>query len=310
MSAPLLLGVDGGGTSTVAWLADATGVVLGRGLAGPSNSKAVGMPAALAALEQAVDEAFRSAGVPPRPVEVACLGLAGFGRPDDQRVLRDWSDGRHVARLLLPVTDGDLVIAAGTPDGWGVGVIAGTGSIAVGRDRGGRTARAGGWGPLIGDEGSAYAVVLTALRLVARRADGRDPAPAAPDPLTTHLLAALGTSDIPGLIPALHAPVMDRAQIAGLAPAVLAAAGEDPGVVDDVLAPAGRALAELVTAVARALGWTGGDLALACAGGFLLAAEAVMDALLGALRHAGYAPHVRPVTEPVSGAVILARNAL
>ena len=73
---------------------------------------------------------------------------------------------RHAGPIgLCSVNDGDLVVAAGTPEGWGVGLIAGTGSIAVGRAPDGRTARAGGWGHLIGDEGSAYGVVLDALRL-------------------------------------------------------------------------------------------------------------------------------------------------
>ena len=80
-----------------------------------------------------------------------------------------------------------MVIAAGTTEGWGVGVIAGTGSIAVGRTKDGQTARAGGWGHLIGDEGSAYSVVLDALRLVARRADGRDTQVVGRDPLTERM---------------------------------------------------------------------------------------------------------------------------
>ncbi|MDR3636587.1 MAG: BadF/BadG/BcrA/BcrD ATPase family protein [Isosphaeraceae bacterium] len=310
MNGPRLLGIDGGGTSTVAWLAEADGNVLGRGLAGPSNPKAIGVPAALAALEYAIDRAFHAAGESVREVDVACLGLAGFARPDDQRLLRDWAGGRPLSRRLLLVTDGDLALAAGTPEGWGVGVIAGTGSIAVGRDRDGRTARAGGWGPLIGDEGSAYAVVLAAFRRVVRRADGRDVRALEPDPLTSHLLAALGVAEIQGLIPALHAPVMDRARIAGLAPAVLAASEQDPTVVDDLLAPAGRELAQAVAAVARALGWTSGDLPLACAGGFLLAADAVRQGLLDELKRLGYVPSATAVAEPVRGAVILARHAL
>jgi len=310
MTVPLVLGVDGGGTSTVAWLAEAEGNVRGRGVAGPSNSKAVGVPSALAALESAIGEAFRAAGESPRMVEAACLGLAGFGRPDDQRLLHEWADGRALTRRLLPVTDGDLVVAAGTPEGWGVGVIAGTGSIAVGRDREGNRARAGGWGPLIGDEGSAYIVVLAALRAVVRRADGREARGPGPDPLTTHLLGALGAHDVAGIIPVLHAPGMDRTRIAGLAPAVLAAAEEDPSVVADLLDPAGRDLAETVMAVARSLGWGGGDLPLACAGGFLLAADPLMRAMLDHLERSGYVSQATPVPEPVRGAVILARNAL
>ena len=75
---PALLGVDGGGTSTTAWLADEAGQVLGQGRSGASNVKAVGADSALAALDGAIASAFAEAGHAPGPVEVACLGLAGF----------------------------------------------------------------------------------------------------------------------------------------------------------------------------------------------------------------------------------------
>ena len=110
------------------------------------------------------------------------------------------------------VNDGDLVVAAGTPEGWGVGVIAGTGSIAVGRATDGRTARAGGWGHLIGDEGSAYGVVLETLRLVARRADGRDPRPPGRDLLAERICTALGVAEVSQIVTTIYSPDFDRAQ--------------------------------------------------------------------------------------------------
>ena len=94
----------------------------------------------VAALDAAIRAVFDAAGLEPAPVDVACLGLAGFDRPDDRAVLAGWADEACVARRLVLVNDGDLVVAAGTPEGWGVGVIAGTGSIAVGRTPDGRTA--------------------------------------------------------------------------------------------------------------------------------------------------------------------------
>jgi N-acetylglucosamine kinase-like BadF-type ATPase len=304
----LLLGVDGGGTSTVAWLAAPGGRVLGRGLAGPSNAKAVGTVLARDALQSAIEGAFEDAGIPPAPADVACFGLAGFGRPEDQRELAAWNKGLGWAQRLLTVTDGDLVVAAGTPEGWGVGVIAGTGSIAVGRAPDGRTSRAGGWGHLIGDEGSAYAVALEALRLVARRADGRETSRAG-DVLTDRLCRALGVDAPAGVVSVLYSPDFGRTQIAALAPEVLAAADDDPDVSTRILRPAGRALAEQVSAVARALGWASGPLALATAGGFLLAAPAVALSMVNALVAGGYQVAATPVPEPVLGALLLAERA-
>jgi N-acetylglucosamine kinase-like BadF-type ATPase len=304
----LLLGVDGGGTSTEAWLAAPGGRVLGRGRAGPSNGKAVGNEAALRELDRAVRAAFDDAGRRFAPVEVACLGLAGFDRPDDRHVLTEWADAVGLSHRLVLVNDGDLVVAAGTPEGWGVGVIAGTGSIAVGRSPDGRTARAGGWGHLIGDEGSAYAVALAALRAVARRTDGRDPRPEGRDPLRDALCTAMGVAAPPQIVSTLYGPGFDRARIAALAPAVLDAARDDSEVVDQILRPAGLALAEMVLAVARALGLPPGSLPLATAGGFLLSAADVAQALLDGLARAGFSAVATPVPEPVRGAVVIAER--
>ncbi len=309
MSRPLLLGIDGGGTSTVALLGDLEGNELASGRSGPSNCKVVGMKAALEALDLAITRAFSALCEPARSVECACLGLAGFGRPADQEALRGWAREKALARFVTTVTDGDLVVAAGTSEGWGVGLIAGTGSIAVGRNRAGENARAGGWGPLMGDEGSAYSVVLAALRRIVRIADGRERSNKNPDPLTHKFFEALGITEPAGLVPAVYGAGVDRTMIAGWAPIVLSAVDEDPGILLEILEPAGRDLAEMVIAVARNLGILDGALPLALAGGFLLSATQVELSLLGTLRQAGYEPHVNRVAEPAQGGLVLARRA-
>jgi N-acetylglucosamine kinase-like BadF-type ATPase len=208
------------------------------------------------------------------------------------------------------VNDGDLVVAAGTPEGWGVGVIAGTGSIAVGRAKDGRTARAGGWGHLIGDEGSAYGIVLEALRLVARRADGRAPHPPGRDPLTERVCAALGVTEASQIVTTIYSPEFSRARIASLAPEVLAACTEASETGEQLLIPAGAALAETVAAVARSLGWASGVLPLGVAGGFLLSAAIVRKGMVDDLSRRGYQVAMTPVADPVRGAVILAERVI
>lgn len=309
-SAPVLLGIDGGGTSTIAWLADAAGNVVGRGQAGPSNMKTVGQTAARAAIDQSIALAFADAGLPPRKLEAACLGLAGFDRPPDREVLVGWSNEAQWAERLVFANDGELVIAAGTPEGWGLGVIAGTGSIAVGRTAAGASARAGGLGPLLGDEGSGYAVALEALRLVARRFDGRDSRPSPADALTIRLCRALGIESPGQLVTVIYAPGTDRTRIAALAAEVAATAADDPEVERMILEPAGRELALAVAAVARSLGWDSGPVPLAMAGGFLLSTPAVAASLCNHLGRLGYQVSPTPVPEPVLGAVLLARRAL
>lgn len=311
MSRALLLGIDGGGTSTAAWLADEAGIVLGRGEAGPSNVKAVGLEPGLAALDAAVDAAFADAGLEPSPVEVACLGLAGFDRPADRGHLREWNAARLGARRLVLINDADLVLAAGTPEGWGIALIAGTGSIAVGLGPDGRRARAGGWGHLFGDEGSAYAVAIEGLRLTACRADGRGPKQ--PDFLTRPLCRALDVAEPADLVTAVYGRGLDRAALAGLAPVVIEAARAGDGPAAAVVSRAARDLVRLVHTVAGSLGFGESSLPpLALAGGFLLGCGMLRDLVHQRLSRWGRDDRVAAseVPEPVAGAVLLARREL
>jgi N-acetylglucosamine kinase-like BadF-type ATPase len=306
---PLILGMDGGGTDTTTWIADSEGRVLGRGHSGPSNIKAVGANAARNSLDLSILAAFRDAGMEVGPVEVSCLGLAGFDRPRDREWLNQWASESAWARRLVLVNDGDLVVAAGTPEGWGVGVIAGTGSIAVGRDRAGKKSRAGGWGYIISDEGSAFAVSVAALRRIVRRTDGRDPVPA-DDPLTRRVFRALGIAGVDELIAAVYGEGIDRSRLAGLARVVVESAEDDPTIVDQIIAPAAHELAEMASAVARNLDWHGGPLPLAMGGGFLLNCPGMREGLVGHLQAEGYEVEARAVPEPVRGALVLARREL
>ena len=112
------------------------------------------------------------------------------------------------------------------------------------------------------------------------------------------------------IVTAIYAPDFTRARIASLAPEVLAACDESPEDAARLLPPAGAALAEIVAAVARSLGWTCGPLPLAAAGGFLLSATAVRQAMIDGLVGRGYQPALTAVPEPARGAVILAARSL
>lgn len=313
-TSPTLLGIDGGGTSTTAWLADAEGNVVGRGVAGPSNIKAIGGEAARRALDDSIARAFADAGHEPIRLASACLGLAGFDREEDKAWLRRWSDESLRPERLTLFNDGDLVLASGTPAGWGVAVIAGTGSIVVGRSPAGESSRAGGWGYLLGDEGSGFDVAVTALRLVARAADGRAGKSPGTAILTSLICQALKIDDPSKLVSAIHGPEFDRARIAALATAVTAADEAGSKEARKILQGAGFDLAQAVNAVVRKLGfdrsWGGPPWPLALAGGFLLAAPVVAESLIEHIESYGATIVASRVDEPVRGAIILARRAL
>jgi len=303
----LTLGIDGGGSHTVALLATGTSdkwTILGRGVAGPSNLQAVGKERTLAALEEAVNAAFHAAEMPRCSVACACLGLAGADRAEDQSVIRDWAERVRLAERIEITNDAAILLAAGTPQGYGLALIAGTGSIAFGRSMAGRQARAGGWGYLLGDEGSAYALVLAGLQAVVRAADGRGPATR----LTECFLKQLGLNQPQELIAAVYRSGRGRAELAALAPLVLEAVEEDE-VAATLVEQQARELARAGEAVLRQLCWEG-SVPLALAGGLLLGSEVYRQRVLDALATLGVQPGpIAFVEEPAQGAIQLAVRA-
>jgi len=168
-----LLAVEGGGSKTTALLTDLDGKNVGRGFGPGSNPHSVGFESAQKAVAMAIDGALINAtGRLPEGsswretgLAAACFGLAGIDGPEDEAQLTAWVRTEAIAERFVVVNDSELVVAAGTPDGWGVALISGAGSVCLGRSPQGRTVRVGGWGHLLGDEGSGYRMALEALRL-------------------------------------------------------------------------------------------------------------------------------------------------
>lgn len=306
----LLLGVEGGGSKTLAWIARREGnevVPLGVGQAGPSNPRAVGVTTAVSQLEQAIHDACQQAGGISPPFRSACLALAGTGRLVERTLIEDWARARRLAETISVVTDAEPLLAAGTPEGWGVALIAGTGSLAVGRGSDGQLARAGGWGELFGDEGSGYSVAVAGLRAAAKSADGRAPETV----LLTRLMARLRATSPADLVTAVYQKSRDRRQIAALANEVIQAAQDKDVVANRILADAAAELSEMVRAAADRAGLAGHSFPLAVTGGLLLNAPSVREQLIDSLQAAGLT--VEPMTlveKPVLGAILIAKNNL
>ncbi len=215
--------------------------------------------------------------------------------------MREWAARVRLADAVEVIEDAALLLAAGTPLGVGVAVVAGTGSMAFARAADRRTARAGGWGPLLGDEGSGYAIALAGLRAAARSADGRAPV----TPLTDRLLAAFGLTRPQELIGAVYRG-NDRAALAALAPLVLDAAEAGDPVAEGIIREAAGELAAAAAAAARSLD-LGAAFPVALAGGLLVAAPCYRERFLAALADRGLtAAPVALVREPAEGALRLA----
>lgn len=309
MSSSLIIGVDGGGTKTVAWLArwdNIASVVLGRGYAGPGNPRAAGFETALANIDAAVGAAFGDAKLDRITAAAACFCLAGAGRAQEQQRITTWANQLQIARAVAVKGDAEPIVAAASRDHTGIALISGTGSLAWGRNVSGEVARTGGWGYLLGDEGSAYAVARAALTAAVKAADGRGAATV----LLDQILRELKAADTAELVERIYGPEMTRERLAGLASVVFASATSDP-IARAIIETAAADLAEMVDTLRRRLGFQAKGYSLALAGSVILNQPLLRSLLEERLAERGSSPQiVHAVEEPVAGAIALARRLL
>lgn len=242
----LFLGVDGGQSGTVALIADEAGQVLGVGRAGPCNhvSTEESRKRFQVAIGGALHEAAAAAGLTDPRFAAACFGLSG-GPSDKDSLAR----GMVRASRYLFTHDADIALAGALEGEPGIIAIAGTGSIAFGRNAAGETARAGGWGYVFGDEGGAFDLVRQALRAALRHEEGWGP----PTRLRDCLLEATGAADVNDLMHRFYTPEYPRDRIASYGKLIDDAATDGDPVARDLLRGAAQALATLVAAVKHRL---------------------------------------------------------
>ena len=302
----LVLGIDGGGTTTICLLAEtATGKVLGAGRRRAVEHSGGGRGGGTSGTRRR-----HRAGVSERrtPTGEGRFHLPRLGRGGPTgRIRRDSRVGgtRQRGRAGERVERRHIATGGGTPDGWGLAVIAGTGSIAFVKTPDGTLGRCGGWGYLLGDEGSAYMLTVAALRAACRSFDGIAP----PTMLVEAFVKRMNLSEPPDLIPAVYRGPWDRTAIAGMALVVLGLAEGGDEVAADIVRQQARELALTAAGAVSANGLPKTGLPVALAGGVLTNSELYRRHFLDGLRDAGIEPAgVILVTEPATGAVVLARQ--
>lgn len=310
MRMPWVLGLDGGGTKTVALVANEKGRVLGRGESGPANYHTVGLAAASAAVSGAVSAAIADAGLVGQALSAAFFAIAGVDRPTDRQVMAS-----VIARtgLQCPVQlDHDAVAAlAGATGGVpGVVIIAGTGSIAFGEDANGNRARSGGYGPLLGDEGSGYDIGRKALIAALRAEDRRSPATVLTDRIKQRFMLERMT-DLINLVYGNPAP-LQRPEIAGLAPMVVEAAKDGDAIAREILRVAGRELGLSAASVLQRLEWEPGAPVLVAGSGGVFQAGNILALPMQQVIHSvcPTAQIVQPKHTPAYGAALLSLRSL
>jgi len=298
-----LVGVDGGGTTTKAVVTDSSGRVLGRARAAGCNPLVVGFDVATGRVVEAVERALQAAGVAARDLRALCAGIAGAGRQREREEIRSRLARKFCGAEIFVEHDAAIALAGATCLKAGVVVIAGTGSIAYGRNEDGETARAGGWGRIAGDEGSAYWLGKRLLQGVFRAYDGRSPSTVA----VRLLLERLRFGSVEELASYLWLFEREPERVAALAPIVGEAARLGDAFARELLEEAGRLLAELASAVIRTLHMQNARFEVAYCGGVFAQRGFLLNAFTDyVLRTAKAVSIIEPRLPAVFGAVLLA----
>src|ERR671920_1824260 len=233
----ILIGADVGGTKTAVAVSE-DGKILGRA-DGPGGAVRPGRAlVAATTITEVVRRALSAAGR--LTADVMVVGAAGAGRDPEREELRKALRAENIAPNVVVTTDIDIALAAAFDEGPGIVVSAGTGSVAVGRDRAGKQHRIGGYGWQMGDEGSGYAIGRAALGAVSRAFDGRSPRTA----LSERVLAVTRSEDFDALV--RWAAGASPAEVAALAPHVLDVAAHGDPLAQGIADYAARELTQLV----------------------------------------------------------------
>jgi N-acetylglucosamine kinase-like BadF-type ATPase len=299
----IFLGIDGGGTKTSCVIGDETSV-LGSGTAAGSNVIRLGEAKAREALAAAIGQACAAANIKPTQIQRTCVGLAGAGRPEISNLVR-----RLLAELVSGESEvvGDMVIAlqAAFGSGAGVMVIAGTGSMAYGRDSSGNTLRAGGWGFSVFDEGSGHWIGRSAIAAIMRDYDENAEEQSV---LLDNVKKSWALSTHEQLV--LAANASPSPDFSALLPAVLSAADSGDALARSILTQAGTELARLAKIVIRRLFSDGEKVLVAMSGGVFSNCALVRQVFYNSLRSEYPNCSVNPtIIEAVRGALDLARKA-
>jgi len=301
-----VVGVDGGASKTVALIGTANGRILGRGDSGSSNYHNIGAHAAARSIKKAVQHAMDRAGLTGIKPEIGVVALAAMNSQKDKLEARRFVQHAKVARTCFVVHDSVAALYTATQGRPGIIVISGTGSAAAGINRAGKYARAGGWGYLVDDEGSAYDVGRNALNRAFRAIDGRSP----PTKLVPILTRRFGVKLLAEAQRRIYSDGMSVGEIARLAPLVSEAAARDR-ICGEILADAGIRLAELVCAVARRLRMTNEHVSISVVGGNFKSGPPLLRPFATRIRsECPRARITRLNVEPARGALALALSEL
>jgi len=300
VDARFVLGIDGGATKTLAALLDLESGALYLGQGGPSNEDAVGRRRAVAALLEAAAEAIERAGIASGQLDAAVLALAGT---DTEAVARNVRSARSEAWIV--VNDVVAAWATATSARPGIGVISGTGSNVFGVGTDGRAWRAGGWGQLLGDEGSGYWLGIESIKAALRDREDSGPETA----LSEAAVEFFGVESVEALAARVYSKPLSKGEIAAFAKETARQAARGDAVARALYERGAGQLAEQVAAVIRRTGLTG-RFPVGLTGSAFKAGAVFVEPLTRAVRELAPDAQVSVVEmTPVGGSLLLAMRA-
>lgn len=260
-----VIGMDGGGTHTRLLAAGPEMEVLYETVGGGTALSSFPPERVEETLTRLLEKCFVEGNLPLKRCRCVCLGAAGAGRAEGREVLTGMLRRAAKGVPVYATHDGAGALAGGVEGGNGILVSSGTGSICYARNARGETWRIGGWGHVMGDEGSGYDVARKMLQAIVRAKDGRDP----PTLLTSLVLDNCGLESVDQLVETVYSGEYDKSKIAGLATLCETACDEGDYTALRIMREAGEALAELAVVAAKRL-WTPEEpVVCAYAGGLL-----------------------------------------
>ncbi len=261
-----VIGIDGGGTKSTLVVLDKDGTEIGQAVGGPTNLSAQPAEVIHQTLSYLILGAIEKHGLQIDRCTCLCIGTAGAARPHQEQMIRRIIEDIGIKGRIIVKTDAHIALVAGTGKEEGIMLIAGTGSIAYGSTLDGRNHRAGGWGHIIGDEGSGYHIGTKALNAALRCFDGRGQ----DTMLLTMLLEELNLDSADQLVGWVYSGDFSKSKIASLAKVVDTAHKKGDHVATSILREAANELFLLVDAVTRRLDFTDKATSLVTGGSVLL----------------------------------------
>ncbi len=251
-----ICGIDAGGTTTRCILVNENGELLAESKAGPANYQVTGLANVAQEIRKAINVVCKEAGI--NEIDVLGVGLAGvISKEDIQTVKNNLLLIKQVKKCCI-TNDGEIAVLGAYAGEPGIVVVVGTGSIIYGLKENGVTVKIGGWGPLLGDEGSGFWIGLKALQAIIKTGEGRN----ANTSLSSILMNSFNIDDLEELVSFVYQDKLSREKIAALAPLVIRAMADGDQVAKQIIEKGCDELILMITAMAKKINYQKKEIAV------------------------------------------------